>query len=282
METKRKIISNNKVKKFIVEFVDRFIQDDVIGLSAQLAYFFLLSLFPFLIFLITLIGYLPISQDDLLGLVSRYAPGDTMDLIESNLRQITEKPRGDLLSFGAIATIWSASNGVNAIIRALNRAYDVDEGRSFWLARLMAIFLTAAMVVVILVALLLPVFGKAIGLFFFVHLGISPAFMAIWDFFRIFISFFVMVSVLIILYVFAPSTKLRFNDVWVGAIVATLGWQFVSLAFSYFVLNFGNYSATYGSLGGIIVLLIWFYLSAMVILIGGEINAILKKIKMMP
>lgn len=271
--------SHNQVTTFtgfIKELFNRFIHDDVMGLSAQLAYFFLLSLFPFLIFLITLIGYLPISQDDLLGLVSRFAPGETMSLIETNLRQILEGPKGGILSFGAIATIWSASNGINAIIRAMNRAYDVKESRPYLLSRLVAIFLTIAMIAVIIVALLLPVFGKAIGLFLLTHLGISDSFLAIWDFFRIIISFFVMVIVLAILYFFAPNKKLRIKEVWYGALFATFGWQLVSLAFSYFVLNFGNYSATYGSLAGIIVLMIWFYLSAMVIILGGEINAMVR------
>lgn len=268
------------LKGFIKEFYYRFMHDEVVGLSAQLAYFFLLSLFPFLIFIITLIGYLPISLDDLLGLVSKFAPGETMHLIETNLRQILDEPRGGLLSFGVIATIWSASNGINAIIRALNRAYDVHENRSYIISRLIAICLTVAMIVVIIIALLLPVFGKAIGLFLFTHFGISKSFMAIWDFIRIFISFFVMVVVLAMLYYFAPNKKLRISEVWYGVFFATIGWQLVSLAFSYFVLNFGNYTATYGSLGGIIVLMIWFYLSAMVIILGGEINAILRMSKM--
>lgn len=268
------------LKGFIKELYYRFMHDEVIGLSAQLAYFFLLSLFPFLIFIITLIGYLPISQDDLLGLVSRFAPGKTMHLIESNLRQILDEPRGGLLSFGVIATIWSASNGINAIVRALNRAYDVAESRSYIISRLIAVCLTISMIVVIIVALLLPVFGKAIGLFLFTHFGISESFMAIWDFFRIVISFFVMVIVLAMLYYFAPNKRLRISEVWYGAVFATVSWQLVSLAFSYFVMSFGNYTAMYGSLGGIIVLMIWFYLSAMVIILGGEINAIIRMSKM--
>lgn len=272
-------MTHNKVKTlkdFGKELFYRFNHDEVIGLSAQLAYFFLLSLFPFLIFLITLIGYLPISQEDVLGLVERYAPVQAMNLIKTNLENIIEEQRGGLLSFGVIATIWSASNGINAIIRAMNRAYDVMENRSFLLSRLMAIFLTIAMIIVIIVALLLPVFGKAIGLFIFAHLGISQTFLRIWDALRIIISFFIMVIVFASLYFFAPNKRLRLKEVWFGALFATVGWQVVSLAFSYFVLNFGNYTATYGSLGGIIVLMTWFYLSAMIIIIGGEINAIIR------
>ncbi|WP_102347774.1 YihY/virulence factor BrkB family protein [Bacillus sp. Marseille-P3661] len=264
------------IKGFWEEFYYRFHHDEVVGLAAQLAYFFLLSLFPFLIFLITLIGYLPISQVDVLGIVSEYAPGQTMHLIETTLNEIMDKQRGGLLSFGVIATIWSASNGINAIIRAMNRAYDVKENRSFIVSRLMAIVLTIAMIIVIIVALLLPVFGKAIGIFIFTNLGLSESFLSVWNVMRIIISFFIMVIVLAALYRFAPNIRLTMREVWIGALFATVGWQIVSLAFSYFVTNFGNYSATYGSLGGIIILLIWFYLSAMVIVIGGEINAMIK------
>lgn len=272
-------MTHNKVmtiKDFWKELFFRFNHDEVIGLSAQLAYFFLLSLFPFLIFLITLVGFLPISQDDVLGLVRRFAPGETMTLIENNLRIILEEKRGGLLSFGVMATIWSASNGINAIIRAMNRAYDVVENRSFLVSRLMAIFLTIGMIFVIIVALLLQVFGETIGLLVFTHLGISDSFITIWNAVRIIISSFIMVVILALLYFLAPNKRLHLKEVWVGAFVATVGWQLVSFAFSYFVSNFGNYSATYGSLGGIIVLLIWFYLSGMIIILGGELNAMMR------
>lgn len=272
-------MTHNKIitmKDFWKELFFRFNHDEVIGLSAQLAYFFLLSLFPFLIFLITLIGFLPISQDDVLGLVSHFAPGETMALIETNLRIILEEKRGGLLSFGVIATLWSASNGINAMIRAMNRAYDVEENRSFLVSRLMAIFLTVGMIFVIIVALLLQVFGEAIGLLVFTNLGVSESFITVWNAFRIIISSLIMVVILALLYFLAPNKRIHLKEVWVGAFIATIGWQLVSFAFAYFVSNFGNYSATYGSLGGIIVLLIWFYLSAMIIILGGELNAMIR------
>jgi membrane protein len=253
----------------------RFNQDEVAGLSAELAYFFLLSLFPFMIFLITLIGYLPIHQGNVVGFLSQYAPGEAMNLIENNLNMIIESHNGGLLSFGIIATIWSASNGLNAVIRAFNRAYDVKETRSFIVARLMSIILTVAMLIVIVIALLLPVFGKQIGVFIFSALGLSETFLLIWNAARWIISFFVLFLVFSCLYYFAPNKHLHWKEVFTGAFLATLGWILVSSAFSYYVGSFGNYSATYGSLGGIIVLMIWFYLTGMIILIGGEINAII-------
>ena len=260
---------------FIKELIKRFTEDEVGGLSAELGYFFLLSLFPFLIFLVTLIGYLPISQVDVLNFIREYAPGETMDMIENNLNAILGTHNGKLLSFGIIATVWSASNGINAVVRAFNRAYDVKESRSFFVARGISILLTFAMVFVIIVALLLPVFGKQIGIFVFSSFGLSDAFLDIWNAARWIVSALILFIVFTFLYFIAPNKRLKIRGVISGAFFATFGWMFVSLAFSYYVSSFGNYTATYGSLGGIIVLMIWFYLSGMIIIVGGEINAIL-------
>ncbi|MGP1910145.1 YihY/virulence factor BrkB family protein [Metabacillus sp. JX24] len=264
------------VKESIIRsLIRRFSKDELIGLSAELAYFFLLSLFPFLIFLITLIAFLPLSQDDLLNFLAQYAPGESIKLIERTLTEIVAGSSGGLLSFGILATLWSASNGINAIVRAFNRAYEVEESRSFIVARGMAILLTIAMVFVILVALLLPVFGKELGVFLFSVFGLSDAFLAFWNMARWLVSAVILFIVFTALYFFAPNKRLHIKDVFPGAVFATVGWAAVSFAFSYYVSSFGNYSAAYGSLGGIIVLMIWFYLSGMIIMLGGELNAVL-------
>lgn len=253
-------------------------EDDVFGLAAQLAYFFLLSLFPLLIFLVTLLPYLPITQEDILNVIRDFAPGETMRLIETNIYEITQK-NGKLLSFGVIATIWSASNGINAIVRAFNKAYDVKESRPFLIARGMAILFTFAMIFVFVLALLLPVFGKEIGLFLFSEFGLSSQFLAIWNMLRWLVSPLILFIVFTGLYWIAPNKKLTCISAVPGALFATVGWVLSSLAFSYYVSSFGNFSATYGSIGAIIVLMIWFYISGIIIILGGEINAINTKFK---
>ncbi len=261
--------------RFVKQLFQRLDRNEALGMSAELAYFFLLSLFPFLIFLLTLIAYVPITQEDVLGVIRQYAPGDTMKLIETNVVRILNEQRGDLLSFGIIATIWFASNGINAIVRAFNRAFDVNENRHFFIVRGTAILLTLAMVFVIIVALLLPVFGREIGLFIFSSYGLSEEFLTIWNTIRWGVSFVILFFVFSCLYLSAPNIHLRLKDVLAGSLFATVGWMSASLLFSYYVSNFGNYTAMYGSLGGIIVLLVWFYISGLMIIIGGEINAIL-------
>lgn len=256
----------------------RVMEDDLFGLAAQLAYYFLLSLFPLLLFLVTLLPYLPITETDILAVVRDFAPKGTLELIESNLHELTTK-NVELLSFGIIATIWSASNGINAIVRAFNKAYDVKESRPFLVARGMSILFTFAMLFVMVVALLLPVFGKLIGMYLFSKMGLSEDFLSTWNTLRYLISSIILFIVFTGLYWIAPNKKLTCISIIPGALFATIGWELSSLAFSYYVSNFSNYSATYGSIGAIIVLLLWIYITGIIIIIGGEINALHSKIK---
>ncbi|WP_311771639.1 YihY/virulence factor BrkB family protein [Salirhabdus euzebyi] len=267
------------LKVFFSRMFVRFFEDDVAGRAAQLAYFFLLSLFPFIIFLLTLVGFIPVTVENVLSLVRSFAPGETMSLIEENVYQLMDNKNGQLLSIGLIGTLFAASNGINALIRVVNRSYEIKESRSFIIARLIAIILTIAMFLVIIVALLLPVFGKVIGLYVFSFFGFSEEFLRVWGMMRWFISFLVMMIIFVFLFKLAPEKKVSLREALPGAIFATVGWQAVSILFAFYVENFGHFTATYGGLGAVIVLMIWLYLSAMIIITGGEINAILYRMK---
>ncbi|OCA83365.1 ribonuclease [Bacillus sp. FJAT-27225] len=260
-------------KNIFKQLLHRIKEDDLPGLSAQLAYYFLLSLFPLLIFLLTLMPYLPIPQQDILGAIEDFAPPEAYALIEKNLNSIMANRSGGLLSIGIIGTIWSASNGINALVRAFNKAYNVDETRSFIVARGMSILFTFGIVFVFIVALALPVFGEEIGIFLFSFLGLDGAFLTIWNLIRWALTPLILFGIFTILYWVAPNLKMKCKSAIPGAIFATAGWIITSLGFSFYVSNFGNYTSTYGSIGGIIILMIWLYLSAFIILIGGEINA---------
>ncbi|WP_048827677.1 YihY/virulence factor BrkB family protein [Bacillus sp. B-jedd] len=273
MEEKVENVSRLFSKNIVKQLIHRVQEDDLPGLAAQLAYYFLLSLFPLLIFLFTLLPYLPIPQHDILGAIKQYAPDEAMALIEKNLNSVMEKRSGGLLSIGIIGTIWSASNGINALVRAFNKAYNVKETRSFIVARGMAILFTFGMITVFIVALALPVFGKAIGLFLFSMFGLDDQFLAVWAAIRWIVSAVILFGIFTVLYWVAPNVKMKCKSAIPGAIFATVGWTVVSLLFSFYVNNFGNYTATYGSIGAIIVLMIWLFLSGMTIILGGEINA---------
>ncbi|HEX7065099.1 MAG TPA: YihY/virulence factor BrkB family protein [Bacillales bacterium] len=262
------------VKRYIKEFYRRVMDDGVFDLSAQLAYYFLLSLFPLLIFAFALMSYIDLSVDQVLDMIRRYAPPEAFDVLKETLKSVAGKQHGGLLSVGVLATVWTASNAINAMIRALNRAYNVEESRPFYISRGLSILLTLAMIVVIIIALILPVFGELIGDFIFSRLGIDSDLRVAFVVLRWLFSFVVIVAVISGLYYFAPNKKLRFKDVVTGAVTAAVGWQVISLGFSYYVSSFGHYEVTYGGIGGIIILMIWFYLTGAILIIGGEINAV--------
>lgn len=253
--------------------IKRIFEDDVFGRAAQLAYFFLLSLFPLLIFLVTLVSYLPITEEQIMDVIADFAPEEMMIFIEKNLNEIMAKQNGTLLSIGIIGTLWSASNGMNRIMQALNQAYGVQENRSFFISRGLAIVFTIVMIFIFILALLLPVFGMYIGSFLFIKLGLSEHFFSFWNTIRWFLSFIILFIVFLVLYWLVPNKRFKCLDAFPGAIFSTVGWLLVSYGFSYYVNNFADYSAMYGSIGVVIVLMIWFYLLGLTIIIGGEINA---------
>ncbi|MBY7142728.1 YihY/virulence factor BrkB family protein [Virgibacillus sp. NKC19-3] len=266
-----------KAVAFAKGVYQRIMNDDIIGLAAQLAYFFLLSLFPFLLFLLTLVGYLPIEESRVIAAITDYAPAQITDLINANISQLINQQNGGLLSIGIIGTLWAASNAINALTKALNKAYEVEEDRLFIVSRLIAIVLTIAMVLIICIAFLLPIFGQMIGESIFSLFGLSEGFLTVWEAMRWLVSSLVFFIVFLTLYKLAPNIKVYFKNVIWGALFSTISWQLVSLGFSFYVNNMGNYSATYGSLGAVIVLMIWLYISGIIIMTGGVINAVVRK-----
>jgi len=267
-------VDRYKKKTILKHLYEKIKEDEITGLAAQLAYYFLLSIFPLLIFTITLLPYFPVTTQDIISMLEAYVPTESVELLESSLSTVMENRNGGLLSFGILATIWSASNGINAIIRALNHAYDVEESRSFIVSRALALVLTVAMIIVVVVSLLLPIFGKMILSVVFDFLGFEPSFM--YTLLRWTISIAVTTFVFTMLYWLGPNLKLPIKWAWPGALFSSIGWALSSLAFSFYVNSFANYSSTYGSLGGLIVLMLWFYISGLVIIVGGEINAVLR------
>ncbi|PLS18120.1 ribonuclease [Bacillus sp. M6-12] len=248
--------------------------DRATGLAAEQAYYYMLALFPILILLLSIVPYLNIDLQKVIGFINSYLPSDTASLVEDTVVDIVSERNGGLLTFGILGTIWSASNGMNAFIRAMNFAFDVEETRSFIKTRLLSIGLTLGMIVAFLVALVLPVFGDVIIDLIRKILFLPDSMEILFRVLRWAISISVMVIVLALLYRLAPNKHFPFKHVIPGALIATLVWQLISLGFSFYVSHFGNYASTYGSLGGVIVLMLWLYLTGLALVLGGEINAV--------
>ena len=262
-----------QIIQFGKEMFRRINEADVAGLSAQLAYFFLLSLFPFLLFLVTLLGFLPIDDRSVMYTLEAYLPDDVNRMINTNLTTLINNRSGSLLSISIIGTLWSASNGFNALKKSFNKAFGVEKERSYIVARIIAIGLMMLMVAVIATALLLQVFGELIGKQLFGIFGLSENFIQLWNTLRWVVSSITFFIVFLMLYKLGPNKKIRWRDTFWGALFATLGWQAASLGFSFYVNTLGNYSAAYGSLGTVIVLMVWFFISGIIITTGGVINA---------
>ncbi|EAC3145799.1 YihY/virulence factor BrkB family protein [Listeria monocytogenes] len=250
-------------------------RNDVSGNAAQLAYYMLFSIFPMLLIAATLLAYLHIDKDSVFNMIKEFAPDQIMDFLEENLNNLLTQKNGGLLSIGIIATLWSASNGMNAVMKSLNKAYGVTNKRNYVVQRLLSMFFTLAMLAIVGATLLLLVFGQQIGMFLINHLNFSEDFLSFWNNLRWTVTLIVIFVVFTFLYWVAPNRRSTLISVLPGALFSTIGWTVASVGFAYYVNNFGNYSATYGSIGVIIILMLWFYLTGIILMIGGELNATL-------
>lgn len=265
-------------KGFIQDLMLRVQRVEISALGAQLAYFFLLSFFPLLIFLVTLLPYLNLETTQVYSFLVNLMPDEVYRLIESTLNEVLTNRNSSLLSIGVLGTIWSASKGINALLRALNKAYDTENRVSF-IDRGLSLVFTLALVIVIAVALLLPVFGQQIGHFLFSIVSIEDEFESLWRNIRWSMPPLLIFVVLMAIYWLVPNTtpRLKLMGVWPGAMFSTLAWLLVTYGFSFYISNFGNYSATYGSIGGVIILMLWLYFTGMILIFGGVLNATMQK-----
>jgi membrane protein len=254
------------------------ITDNVLGWSAELAYYFFLALFPALLFFVALASFFPIHNlmDQIMGALGRFAPGEVLVLVRDQLLQISKNNNGGLLTLGLLGTIWSASSGMSSVIVTLNQAYKVREGRSWVRVRLTAILLTAALALFVLVSFALVLIGPAAAdkVADMIHLG--AVFAWTWKILQWPVIVALIISGFGIVYYVGPDVKQEWRWITPGAAFATLIWLLVSLGFRWYVSAFADYQKTYGAIGAVIVALLWFYLSGLALLIGAEMNAIIE------
>ena len=268
-----------KVWRWGREMFFQLLEHEVSGYAAQLAYFLILSVFPLLLTFISLLPFLPITMETLIRFIEHFVPQNAIGAIRFVLTEVTRSQNEKVLSIGIIMTLWSASTGMNAIIRVMNRAYEIEEKRHFLVVRLLSVMLTVIMIFVFLIALLLPIFGRKAGIFFFSKFNRVEEFLSVWNSFRWLISFIILFVNFMVLYFITPNKKIPCRTVFPGAFFASIAWIVVSLGFSFYVSNFAKYTVTYGSIGVVIVLMVWLYMLSYTVIIGGEINAFMERMK---
>ncbi len=252
--------------------------DNCLGLAAQMAFYFLLGLFPALLFLVALLSYLPENLfPELLAALSLIAPRELIALIRGQLDQITAGEAGGLLTAGIIGAVWSSSVAMVAIIDALNRAYDLGEWRPWWKRRALAVVLTVATAIFVLLSFALVLIGPRVVAFAAEWLDLEPVVVFVWAVLRWPVLIGCVVFGVDLVYHFAPNRRARWTWITPGALVATVLWVAISFGFKYYVANFGDYTATYGAIGGAIVTMLWFYLGGLAILVGAEINGVIEQ-----
>ena len=253
-------------------------KDKIFGRAAQLAYYFLLALFPLLLFLTSVIGVIMGSgtglRHSLFNYLSKVLPGSASQLVSTTVFEVSNASGGGKISFGILAALWAASNGMGAISESLNVAYHVEESRPWWKQRLTAIGLTIVLAILIISALILVLYGGKIADWLAASYGFGIVFTLGWKVLQWPIVLIFLLLGFELIYYWAPDLADQ-DWRWVtpGSIVAITLWLLVSLAFRVYLHYFDSYSKTYGSMGAVIVLMLWFYLTGASILIGGEINS---------
>jgi membrane protein len=249
--------------------------DDCFGLAAQLSYYFFLALFPAVLFFLAVASFFPIANlnDELLRTLGPVAAPDVLRFLEEQLVRLSNADSGGILTIGFLGTVWSSSAAVVAIIGSLNRAYDIEEGRPWWKVRLIAIALTFALAIFMVVSFMLILAGPTLAESLARNFGLGPVFEWGWKILQWPLAFALVSTAIGLVYFFAPDAEQEWVWITPGAIVGTVLWILVSLGFKVYVTNFADYNATYGALGGVMALLLWFYISGLAILVGAEMNA---------
>ena len=249
--------------------------DDVLSLAAQQAYYFFFALFPALLALISLASFFPIHNlvGEVQNLLSRVAPQDVIDIVKQQIVKISGGGAGGILTVAFLLTLWSSSSAVVAMTTTLNAAYDITESRPWWKVRLIAIGLTVGLAVFILVSATLVIAGPTLAERIADTMGLGPVFEWTWKIAQWPVVFILVATGVALVYYFAPDAEQQWIWITPGSVLATLLWVAASLGFKFYLANFANYTETYGAIGGVMVLLLWFYVSGIALLVGAELNS---------
>ena len=267
------------IKKFAKEMFYRVMYDEISLLSANLSYYFILSLFPMLIVALALTPYFKIDQQFLLEKIQSYAPGDLGDYLFDMISEVLNNKNNTIITVGIVFTLWSASSGIYGIIIAFNNAFRVRDGRIWIVAKLISVILTALFLVGMFVALVLIVFGKQLTYILFHKFNLDEGYYNLWSVLNSSLPVLFIFLIFVFLYTMGPNLKLKAISIIPGAIFATISWIIVSKLFGYYIDHFSSYIKTYGTIGAFMAFVLWLYITGYILIIGAEINAIFHNYK---
>jgi len=254
-------------------------RNHTLQMAAALSYYFVISLFPALIFLSAIVAFLPITGlfDQTLDLMARFVPPEGMEIVRKVLSDAVTPNRGAFLSLGFLGTLWTASGGFAAAIEALNIAYDAEETRPFWKTRFLAMFLALVIGLLLLIALFIMILGPHFGQWLASQMHLSRVWLWVWPYIHWMISVGFTVLAVEALYFLGPNVKQRFLATLPGAILSVGFWIGFSFLLGIYFRTFANFNKTYGTLGAGIALMVWLYWTGFAMLVGAELNAEMAK-----
>jgi membrane protein len=272
------MINGVSKKQFLLDLNQEITDDNVYNGAAALGFYLTLAIFPAIILLMTIIPFLPIEQVDeaIMDLLGQALPDEAFGMVAGVVSEVTRDRRGGLLSFSLLGTLWAASTGMYAIMQQLNITYDVKEGRSFVHARAVALMLSLMFGLLVIGAFSLIVLGGVLQDFIGIQLGFSDALLRIFVIFRWLVIVLALLLGFAMIYYYGPNVEQKFVFITPGSVFGVILIIIASLGFVFYTSNFDNYTTTYGSIGAMIILMIWLYIVGLVILVGSEINALLE------
>lgn len=271
--------SIRKQINFLIHLIVKVKKDDIFALASQLAYYLVLSFFPFMIFLITLVGFSSFGAEEVLDALHGILPESIVELTKSIVYEVFDKQYTGLLGASILLAVWTASSGFRAVIKGVNKAYNFKETRSFIKRSIISMLGILALAIIILLALAILVFGGVIGKYLEAIFPYYDIIVFIWVAFRYALMFLIMIFIFAAIYRLAPARRLTWSEVIPGAIFSTIGWGVSSLGFSYYINNFSNFSRFYGSLGAVFILMTWLFLVSLIFILGVEINCVIGHVK---
>ncbi len=266
------------LKQFLRDLSKEISDDNIFNGAAALGYYLTLAIVPAMILLMTIIPYLPIQNVDkaIMDMLGQALPQQASAMLSGVVKEVTGQQHGGLLSFGILATLWAASSGMYAIMQQLNITYDVKEGRSFIRARATAVVLSLVFGLLVIGGFSLIVLGGAIQSWIGTRLGFGGPLLAMFALFRWAVIVLALLLAFSMIYKFAPDVEQKFAFVTPGSVAGVGLLVLASVGFAIYTRNFADYSATYGSIGAVIILMLWLYVAGLVILMGSEVNALIE------
>lgn len=264
--------------EFGLELLNKLTKDDAIPYAYQLTYSLLLAIFPFLIFLLALVGYMNLDSAQVISQIQRLMPGEAFSMFEGIIMEVTEKQNGTVLSISILTAIWAASGGFKAFITAMNKVHGLKEDRNIIWVNIDAILLVILLAVGIVGSLLLTVFAQPIIDLVMDHLpdlNLGQYLGSSLNLFSYVIPLIFIFLLFLVFYMFVPARNVKLRHALPGAVFSAVAFMVASLAFQVYVTTFANYSRFYGAMGAVVILMFWLLLISIIMVVGGEINSLL-------